>query len=64
MHHSFARLYNIDERIIAVKVGIGRINDEPIFDRNDIEPEFDEAYVFIVVKNAELFSLTYLYVVV
>jgi len=47
-----------------VEVGICLIDDKPVLDSDDIEPEFDEADIFVVVENAEFLPFADFYVVV
>ena len=64
MHHSFAGLDYIDERILASKVGAGFIDNKPIFYNNYIKSELNQTDIFIIVENTELFSFTYFDIVI
>ena len=64
VHNGLTLLDKLDEGILAPEVGVGLIQNKPIFDRNNVVPKLYQANIFVVAGYAELFPLAHLYVVV
>ena len=64
MHNSLTLLDKLNERILAPEVGVCLIQNKPIFDCNNIVPEFNQANIFVVAGYTKLLPLTHFYIVV